>query len=57
MKNYICKIATIEEMNEKWDYEISIATNKENWIVWKEQTLEIIKTVKLFLATEFLIIE
>ena len=32
---YICKIATIEEMNRKWDYEISIAThNKENWITW-----------------------
>ena len=36
MQNYICKIATIEEMNIKWDYEISIAiNNKENWIVWK----------------------
>ena len=22
MKNYICKIANIEEMNKKWDYEI-----------------------------------
>ena len=31
MKNYICKIATIEEMNKKWDYEISIATKKEKW--------------------------
>ena len=41
MQNYICKIATIEEMNKKWDYEISIAINKkENWIVWKEQNIK-----------------
>ena len=41
MQNYICKIATIEEMNIKWDYEISIAINKkENWIVWKEQNIK-----------------
>ena len=41
MQNYICKIATIEEMNIKWDYEISIAiNNKENWIVWKEQNIK-----------------
>lgn len=33
MKNYICKIANIEEMKEKWDYEISIAMKKENWII------------------------
>lgn len=38
---YICKIATIEEMNKKWDYEISIAThNKENWITWKKDSIE-----------------
>lgn len=34
MSNYICKIASIEEMNEKWDYEISKATkDKNNWII------------------------
>lgn len=41
MNNYICKIATIDEMNIKWDYEISKATDdKENWIIWKEKNLE-----------------
>lgn len=40
MENYVCKIAAIEEINEKWDYEISIAANKENWIVWKEQNIK-----------------
>lgn len=41
MNDYICKIATIEEMNKKWDYEISIAThNKNNWIIWKKDTIE-----------------
>ena len=41
MKNYICKIANIEEMNIKWDYEISKATNdKDNWIIWKEENIK-----------------
>lgn len=41
MDNYICKIATIDEMKIKWDYEISIATNnKSNWIIWKEENIK-----------------
>ncbi|MBQ6546859.1 MAG: GNAT family N-acetyltransferase [Bacilli bacterium] len=41
MKNYICKIANIDEMNTKWDYEIDNATDdKENWIIWKEENIE-----------------
>ena len=47
MKNYICKIANIEEMNKKWDYEISIATKKENWIIWKEQNIKNYKKGKI----------
>lgn len=47
MKNYICKIATIEEMNKKWDYEISVATKKENWIIWKEQNIKNYKNGKI----------
>ena len=40
MQKYICKIATIEEMNSKWDYEISKATDdKENWIIWKKENI------------------
>ena len=45
--NYICKIATIEEMNKKWNYEISIATKKENWIIWKEQNIKNYKKGKI----------
>ena len=40
MSNYICKIASLEEMNEKWNYEIEIATKKENWIIWKMENLD-----------------
>ena len=41
MGNYICKIATIDEMNKKWDYEINITNgNKENWITWKKENIE-----------------
>ncbi len=37
--NYICRIATLEEMEQKWDYEIAHADNKENWLIWKEENL------------------
>ena len=48
MQDYICKIATIEEMNIKWDYEISIAkNNKENWILWKEENIKNYKNGKI----------
>ena len=41
MDKYICKIATIDEMNDKWDYEIEHASkNKNNWIVWKKENIE-----------------
>ena len=30
MSNYICKIANLDEMNIKWDYEIENAEDKEN---------------------------
>ncbi len=41
MDNYICKIATIDEMNRKWDYEIEKATDdKDNWIIWKKENIE-----------------
>lgn len=40
MQKYIYKIATIEEMNSKWDYEISKATDdKENWIFGRKKIL------------------
>ena len=38
---FICKIASLPEMNIKWDYEITRSgTDKENWIVWKKQNIE-----------------
>ena len=41
MDNYVCKIASIDEMNTKWDYEIEHAINdKENWIIWKKDNIE-----------------
>ena len=41
MSNYVCKIASINEMNTKWDYEIEHAINdKENYIIWKKDNIE-----------------
>ena len=38
---FICKIASLEEMNIKWDYEIEKNEDeRENWIVWKKQSME-----------------
>ena len=37
--SYICKIATLYEMNEKWDYEIDNASDKSNWIIWKKENI------------------
>lgn len=37
---FICKIASLQEMNTKWDYEIAHNKNKENWIIWKESNIE-----------------
>lgn len=40
-QGFICKIPTIEEMNRKWDYEISRnEDNRENWVIWKRHALE-----------------
>ncbi len=37
MDNYVCKIADINDMHTKWNYEIEKAKeDKANWIVWKE---------------------
>ena len=39
-EEYICKIATLEEMNTKWDEEINLHSNKENWTYWKTQNID-----------------
>lgn len=38
---YECKIASVEEMNTKWDYEIAHAgEDKDNWVTWKKSSIE-----------------
>ena len=39
MSCYVCKIATLEEMNQRWDDEIRRHTEKGNWIVWKAEAI------------------
>ena len=37
---YICRTASPEDMERKWDYEISRnADDRENWIAWKKEAL------------------
>ena len=44
MENYICKVATIEEVALAFDYYINRDTKeKYNWIKWKEHALDNIK--------------
>ena len=38
--NYVCKIASLEEMEQKWDDEIALHSEKENWIAWKSEAIE-----------------
>lgn len=40
MGNYICKVASPEEMERKWDYEIALHSEKRNWIAWKDEAIE-----------------
>ena len=41
MNHYVCKLATLKEMNSKWNYEINHATDdKNNWKVWKKENME-----------------
>lgn len=41
MSDYICKIATLEDIIKKHDYEIEKAVDdKNNWIIWKEKAIE-----------------
>lgn len=39
-KKYICKIATLDEMHQKWDAEIGRHAEKENWIAWKAEAID-----------------
>lgn len=40
MSEFICKIANLDELIKKWDYEISIHPSDENWIIWKNKSIE-----------------
>lgn len=42
MKEYICKIATIDEMEVKWNYEIKKQKNS-NWKIWKHESISRVK--------------
>ena len=38
---FVCRVPTEEEICRKWDYEISHnEESRENWVVWKKETLE-----------------
>ena len=40
-EHFICKIASLQEMNTKWDCLIAQSVKgKENWIVWKKKSIE-----------------
>ena len=41
--DFVCKIANLDEMNIRWDYEISIANDKSNWKKWKIENIERLK--------------
>ncbi len=41
---YICRIPNKEELVRKWDYEISIHKNKEEWKAWKEEFITAIES-------------
>lgn len=45
MKEYICKIATVDEMECKWNYEIKAHKNA-NWKCWKKEAIERVKKGK-----------
>ena len=38
--NYVCKIASLKEMEEKWDYETKLHPGEENWLIWKAEAIK-----------------
>ena len=43
--DYICKVPSLQEMNTKWDYEISHSgEDKSNWIIWKKENISRFKS-------------
>ena len=37
---YTCKIASLDEMEQKWNYEIELHSEKTNWIIWKKEAID-----------------
>lgn len=52
MKEYICKIAAINEMEIKWNYEIKKHKNR-NWKIWKNEAISRVKAVRALFITVF----
>lgn len=48
--NFYCKIANKEEIIQKFDYEISIHKEKNNWKKWKEEALQNINKNNVYIA-------
>ena len=45
MENYVCKTASEDEMNIKWDYEIeNSGDERNNWVVWKKENIDRFKS-------------
>lgn len=43
MEQYICKIATLEEMEQNWNYLIEIHPNNNAWKIYKEEAIKNMK--------------
>jgi|GEM_PF-5448793 len=41
---YVCKIASLKEMEEKWDYEIKLRPGQKNWSIWKAEAINNFQT-------------
>ena len=39
MKNFICKVATKEELLERWNYLVKIHPGNNSWVVYKENAI------------------
>ena len=40
MDEYICKIATIEEMEQNWNYLVEIHKDNNAWKIWREKVIK-----------------
>ncbi len=52
--DYVCKIATIKDMEIKWDEEINNHPGNNNWVIWKEENINKVKDNKAIVYCGFL---